>query len=224
MPDDASGVKQSTDPKGLPRRAFISGAVGAGVLIALGGIAKVAVAQEPLLRPPGGQNEAAFIGNCIKCDRCRSACPNNAIGVSNIADGLLDARSPKMDFRKGYCDFCANAGGGSSEQGDTGLLCELNCPTGALGLFNHNTQRIGLAVVDPEQCIAFARLGGCKVCVEKCLYQAITFDTAMRPVVHTDLCNGCGYCEYICPSGSYRSFTGSVNRGINIEPAGGQRP
>ena len=41
----------------------------------------------------------------------------------------------------------------------------------------------------------------------------------VRRVIHIDQekCNGCGICEYRCPSNTYRSFSGGTRRGINVE-------
>ena len=40
---------------------------------------------------------------------------------------------------------------------------------------------------------------------------------AGRPIVDSTRCNGCGICEYRCPSNTYRSFAGGTQRGINVE-------
>jgi ferredoxin-type protein NapG len=195
---------------GISRRDLVKGGVGAAALLAVGGTAKYAFGSTPLLRPPGGQDEDRFIGNCIKCDRCRSACPLSAIGVANLNDGLLNARTPKMNYRTGSCDFCN--------------LCIENCPTGALVAFNPEKEWIGPAVIDPDECIAFAKRGGCRICVDQCPFDAITLDDSSRPVVNLEKCNGCGLCENICPSHSYRAYSGSSSRGINIEHTEDLRP
>jgi ferredoxin-type protein NapG len=94
-----------------------------------------------------------------------------------------------------------------------------------LQAFDENTEWIGPAVVDPVECIAFAKVGGCRRCVDECPYLAITLNDQQQPVVDLTLCNGCGYCEYICPSHTFRSFSGNRSkRGINIEYSEEKRP
>lgn len=179
-------------------------------MLALGGVTKYAFGSTPLLRPPGGQDEDHFIATCIKCDRCRSVCPLNCIGVANMNDGLLNARTPKLNFRIGYCDFCN--------------LCIECCPTGALRSFNPETEWIAPAVIDTRLCIAYQPEGvGCRRCNDGCPFDAITSDSYGRPVVNASKCNGCGYCEYICPSNSYRVFSGIRKRAITVEVSGNSR-
>jgi ferredoxin-type protein NapG len=197
---------------GITRRQLIGGVAGAAALVAIGGATKAFAGDEELVRPPGGQDAARFLGNCIRCDRCRSVCPLDAITVANN-DGLLNARTPKMTFRKGYCNFC----GGE-------LLCVKACPTQALTSFDPDIDWIGPAVVDAEECIAFAKAGGCDRCVGACPYDAISLNEKKQPVVDLAKCNGCGYCEYICPSHKFRTYSGSAKRGINIECSETRRP
>lgn len=90
------------------------------------------------------------------------------------------------------------------------------CPTKALAPFDKTVNAIGVAVVDSNECIAFVH-GGCQKCVEACEYDAIYLDGNGCPVVKTDACNGCGVCEYVCPSSSLRSYSGSNLRGINVQ-------
>ena len=194
----------------VTRRTLIAGGAGAAVLLALGGVTKYAFSFPPLLRPPGGQDEDHFIATCIKCDRCRSICPLNCIAVANMNDGLLNARTPKLDFHIGYCDFCN--------------LCIECCPTGALAPFNPDKEWIAPAVIDNNLCIAYGTVGGgCRKCIEGCPFGAITADSEGRPLVNADKCNGCGYCEYICPSNSYRVFSGVRKRAITVEADKGAR-
>ena len=179
------------------------------MLLAFGGVTKYAFGSELILRPPGGQDEDHFIATCIKCDRCRSACPLNCIAVANMNDGLLNARTPKMDYHKGYCNFCVD---------QSKKLCIANCPTGALKDFDFEKEWISPAIIDTTLCIAYApEGGGCRKCVDVCIYGAITLDDYSRPLVDTSKCNGCGRCEYICPSNSYKRFSGIRKRAITIE-------
>ena len=199
----------------VTRRTFIAGGSGIAVMLALGGVSKYAFGSEPILRPPGGQDEDHFIATCIKCDRCRSACPLNCISVANMNDGLLNTRTPKLDFHIGFCDFCQSR----LDEGKR-PLCVEHCPTGALLSFDHETDWIGPAVIDTALCIAYhPEGGGCKRCIDGCPYEAISTDSSGRPVVVPEKCNGCGYCEYICPSNSYRVFSGVRRRAIIVEPS-----
>jgi ferredoxin-type protein NapG len=213
----------------ISRRNVVLGIAGAAVVLGVGGAVRFAAGATPLLRPPGAQDEQRFIGTCIRCDRCRSACPRDAIQIGGVEDGLINMRTPKMDYRtvhvttgserlrafgdpfeglkdiggRGFCDFCN--------------LCSENCPTGALGSFDPQTQWIGEAVIIPELCIAFGKEGGCRKCVDYCAFDAISLDAHQRPIVDSLRCNGCGVCENICPSSTYRTFSGSTKRGVNVE-------
>ena len=230
---------KSPDPEkktGVSRRNFIAGTVGAAAVVGLGAAGILAAKDEKILRPPGGQEESRFIGLCIRCDRCRSSCPRNTVEVSGIEAGLINMRTARLDYRsghitsgfeklrsysdpyeglravegEGFCDFCE--------------LCIENCPTGALKEFDPKSEWIGLAVVVPELCVAFEKKGGCRKCVDYCAFNAITLDELMCPVVASEKCNGCGICENICPTNSYRSFTGLSERGINVVPQTKARP
>jgi ferredoxin-type protein NapG len=214
---------------GITRRTLLYGAAGAAVLLGIGGAAKYAFGTAPLLRPPGGQDEERFLAACIKCDRCRSACPYDTISVASINDGLLNARTPMISFRtgrysrsdkategrfagegRGFCNFCG--------------LCIRSCPTEALRPFDPDTEWIGRAVIDEGLCIAFHNEGGCRKCVDECPFAAIALNDQSRPVIDETKCNGCGVCENICPSNTYRSYQGSNKRGVNVEQTDEQRP
>ncbi|WP_371371912.1 4Fe-4S dicluster domain-containing protein [Sporomusa aerivorans] len=185
------------------RRAFLKIAGGAfAFLLGIGEAAKI-LPNKTLLRPPGGQEETAFIARCLRCDRCRSVCPTSVIGLANLSDGILAARTPVMRFHLGYCNFCNK--------------CVEICPTQALKPFDGKTVKIGLATVKENICIAWDS-GGCKVCRNACPYQAITLDGQNRPVVDPRKCNGCGICEKVCPALVMRSYVGGNIRGIVVTP------
>ncbi len=88
-------------------------------------------------------------------------------------------------------------------------------PAPSSGVSGHES-RIGVAVIDGDRCIGWIQ-GSCRVCVDACPYDAMSTDASGRPVVDATRCNGCGICEYRCPSNTYRSFSGGTRRGINVE-------
>ncbi|MEG0418892.1 4Fe-4S dicluster domain-containing protein [Gordonibacter sp.] len=209
----------------ISRRSLIAGGAGAAVLLSLGGLTRYAWATDKeLLRPPGGQDEDRLLSACIRCDRCRQVCPMHAIESSSIEDGLLNTRTPRLNFRNhalqrtlgtteyhevdgGYCNFCD-----PEQTGGQTKRCIANCPTGALQAFDETKERIGEAVIDPVYCINYPQLGqtptGCRVCVDACPYEAIVMNDAQRPEILSNTCNGCGRCEAVCPSASYRQLVG----------------
>lgn len=186
----------------VSRRGLIAGAGCVAAMIAIGGVGKAFAGENVLVRLPGGQDDDRFLGACLKCDKCRSVCPQQCVSIAALEDGLMNVRTPYMDFHKGYCDFCNR--------------CIEVCPTQALLPFNPEAEKLGVAVIDEQECIAWKQ-GGCVKCVEACPYEAIELNQNDRPVVHEELCNGCGACEYACPSATFMSYSGSRRRGVNVE-------
>lgn len=191
----------------VTRRTVVEGAGVAVALLVFGGATRAIAGEAPQLRPPGGQDEALFQGACIRCDRCRAVCPTKAIGVGTLDSGLINVRTPVMDFRSGYCDMC-----------DGAFKCIEACPTGALTAFDALADKIGIAVVDTEECQLYGVSAKCNApCIEACAYEALRLDENGRLAVNEEKCNGCGACEYVCPTNAYRTYSGSGKRGINIE-------
>ena len=200
--------EQTQEKPSLTRRNVLVGTAGVLVLVALGGGAKAAFGSgSESLRPPGAQDEWAFLGACIKCDRCRSVCPHSCIAPMTVSEGFVAARSPKLDFTLGYCDFC-----------DGEYLCHTVCPTDAFAAFDERTDQIGVAVINKDECLAYDAVPACEKCVDACPYGAILLTESGRPIVIPETCNGCGLCEHICPSTSLRSYTGTGLRGIMVKP------
>ena len=239
-PTSSPPQQSPSTSSGISRRNLVAGGVGALALVAFGGVVRATAGDVAPLRPPGIIDEEHFIATCIRCDRCRTACPTNIIFAGGLEDGIINIRTPKLDFYvgaksyrrpegleqeavladpypillaadgTGFCNFCR--------------LCIENCPTGALQSFDPDTQWIGEAVIDSYLCIAFEKLGGCQKCADYCPFGAITIDEKRLPVVDPSKCNGCGVCVNICPSSTYRTYKGSKKRGINIESTGQDRP
>ena len=63
-----------------------------------------------------------------------------AVAVAAVGDGFLRARTPVLDFHKGYCDFCGK--------------CIEVCPTGALRSFDETAEKLGVAVVQKPRCLS----------------------------------------------------------------------
>ena len=133
---DEHGIEPKRDagPR-VSRRTFALGAVGACAVIGLGGVKYLPSAT--LLRPPGGQDEEQLVRGCLHCEKCREVCPKHAIAPAHIEDGILNARTPRMDFKSGWCDFCENEPGGPK--------CVAACPTHALSCPDPSQAIIGKA-------------------------------------------------------------------------------
>lgn len=209
-PEKAAVEAKASGPS-VSRRGVVYGVAGVAALVALGGAGKALAGEGDLLRPPSAAGEDTLLGACIKCDRCRSACPHNVIGVAHLEHGLVNARTPIMTFKYDHCDFCED---------HVSFRCVDECPTGALlAGFDPAKDKIGLAAIDTDECLLFRSIAAScsKQCIPACPYGALDLDEAGHIRVAEDKCNGCGACEAVCPSASYTSYTGSNRRGINVE-------
>ena len=213
-----AGKDEGTSPKpGMTRRTFAIGAAGVAAMFGLGG-AKL-VGADPICRPPGAQDETAFLASCIHCEKCREVCPQHAIKPARIESGILSLRTPEMDFKRGWCDFCEGTPEGIP-------LCAQACPTNALqlpeGLPSQNVV-LGTAVIKADWCLATSDMG-CRDCVDACPYEAMGISESGIPYVIEERCNGCGACEYSCISMKSGSIApGATDRAIVVVPKGGNR-
>jgi len=206
------------------RRKFMATTLQSVGLTALGGLLWSGYSDEvkasPLvLRPPGAIREEDFLTACIKCGLCAEACQNRD---TNIDKETGKARPGTLIMAKGGdhkligtpyfiptevpCYMCED------------IPCVPVCPSGALdmpSLLNEkeeldiNKSRMGLAVVHKESCIAFWGIQ-CDACYRACplLDEAITLEyrknertgkhAFLLPIVHDDVCTGCGLCEMAC--------------------------
>ena len=210
--------------KDVTRRGFVSCACGAGFMLALGGTKFLP--EEKVCRPPGAQDENRFVGACIRCGKCIEVCPNGCIVPTAIEDGIINVRTPRLNFSRsssqlrgqmGWCDHCAEYNNGVAK-------CAEVCPSGALSLSDDSsfdTMRLGVAHIETSWCLAWI-LKGCTLCKNACPQGAISFDDHNRPVVDEGLCNGCGSCEQACVSLESVSMSAgdrsATTRAITVRP------
>lgn len=197
---------------GMTRRTLCLGASAAAVMLGTGGLRYVG--SQPLVRPPGGQDEEHLVSACIRCEKCYEICPCDVIRTAHIEDGIVNMRTPTFDFSANYCDWCAEENGGDP-------LCVRACPTEALKLPAGATAEstiLGKAVINTNWCLAYLLIG-CRFCFDACPYDAMELDQDNRPVVIADRCNGCGACESVCVSLQNGSISeGATERAIVIRP------
>jgi ferredoxin-type protein NapG len=172
-----------------------------------------------VLRPPAALSEKDFLRACIKCGLCAEACLNRDSNIDKET-GLPRPSTLKMakantDVTIGTpyfvaadipCYMCDD------------IPCVPVCPTGALDLAKVTDDQgemdiammdMGLAVVDPNACIAFWGIQ-CDACYRACplLDVAIKLEYGRNertgkhafliPVVDMIACTGCGLCEKAC--------------------------
>ena len=159
--------------------------------------------QQRLLRPPGADKESEFLKKCVRCGECIKVCLRSALYPDMLKSGLYGMFTPVFIPRLGYCEYNCN-------------LCGQVCPTGAipnLPLVEKKKSVIGLAVIDKDICLPYAKKINCIVCEEHCpvpgkaikykLMEERDYSGKMvalkKPYIKDDLCIGCGICENKCP-------------------------
>ncbi|DAB40516.1 MAG TPA: ferredoxin-type protein NapG [Sulfurovum sp. UBA12169] len=206
------------------RRKFftnIAHNAGLGVMGGLlwAGYADKAKGSTLTLRPPGALKEEDFLSACIKCGLCAEACVNRPSNINKQTGkprpGTLKMAKAKDDVTIGTpffiaadipCYMCED------------IPCVPVCPTGALdiaSLTNKDSELdfrlmdMGIAVVDPNSCIAFWGIQ-CDACYRACplMDEAIKLEydrnertgkhAFLKPVIVMDVCTGCGLCEKAC--------------------------
>ncbi len=211
------------------REFFLNGARTIG-LASLGGLMWSAYVHEvtasPLiLRPPGALEEKSFLSTCIKCGMCVEACPFDTLKLAQAGDNK-PLGTPYFIPRDTPCYMCPD------------IPCVPVCPSDALDILSLtkdnkldiNTADMGVAVIDSENCIAFWGIQ-CDACYRACpiLGEAITVEYTknertgkhafMKPVVHSNVCTGCGLCEKACVTQKASIFV--LPRQIALGKAGG---
>ena len=167
-------------------------------------------AADPLvLRPPGAVPEEEFPAKCIKCGRCVENCPFGTLRLAGPGDRAAIG-TPHFTARSVPCYMCRD------------IPCVPVCPSGALDKslvsdkddsggqrLDINKAKMGLAVIDRENCIACWGIQ-CDACHRACplIDKAIVLNMSrnertgrhafMAPEVKAEHCTGCGVCERVC--------------------------
>ena len=191
------------------RRVFLLNMTRSIGIAAMGGLVWSAYVDEVsakklLLRPPAALPEEDFLKTCIKCGMCVNACPYDTLLLAKPGDNM-PLGTPYFIPRDIPCYMCPD------------IPCVPVCPTNALDeslvttndKLDINRADMGVAVIDDESCIAFWGIQ-CDACYRACplLGEAISIEYSkndrtgkhafMKPVVHADVCTGCGLCEKAC--------------------------
>lgn len=160
---------------------------------------KKAYKKEHPITPPGSVSREHFQRQCTSCHLCVSKCPSHVLKPAFMEYGLEGMMQPTVNFDKGFCNFDCT-------------VCGDVCPNAAIKPLTvkqkHLTQ-MGYVVFTEENCIVYTDGTSCGACSEHCPTQAIAMvpykEGLTIPHVDTDICVGCGGCEYVCPARPFRA-------------------
>ena len=161
--------------------------------------------QTPI-SPPGALGTEHLLKRCSSCHLCISKCPTQVLKPAFMEYGIGGMMQPIMFFEKGFCNFDCT-------------VCSNVCPNHALRPLTkeqkHKTQ-VGYVVFNEDICIVPTKLKSCGACAEHCPTQAVRMipykDGLTIPTIDTDICVGCGACEFICPVRPFKAIYVEGNR------------
>ena len=198
---EESGEKAGKLPV-LGRRVFL------GSLVSGFFLSRVFAFQSPsqserLLRPPGVVNDNDFQKKCVRCGECMKVCLQKC-PVSRLFQGRA--------VRPLHAGPCAPS---------RILRIQLQPLRPGLPHGGHTEpapgekeeEIIGVAVIDQNHCLPYAKRMNCIVCEEHCpipekaIRSEVVEETdyngkkmaLKKPYIVDELCNGCGICENKCP-------------------------
>ena len=141
--------------------------------------------RSSFLRPPGARPEKDFLARCLQCGQCAQVCIFDCIRMRTGFNPFVSG-TPEIDPRKAACHLC--------------MRCSAICPSDALEDVPIEESKMGYARLDRKQCYTWKGFIICRSCFERCPLKgtAMILEKGMYPVI-TDVCVGCGVCEYVCP-------------------------
>lgn len=155
--------------------------------------------KETPITPPGSVSLTHFQTRCTSCHLCVSKCPSHVLKPAFMEYGLAGMMQPTVYFEKGFCNFDCT-------------VCGDVCPNGAiqpLTIEQKHLTQMGKVVFVKRYCIVHTDGTSCGACSEHCPTQALSMvpyrDGLTIPHVDTDICVGCGGCEYVCPARPFRA-------------------
>lgn len=161
--------------------------------LALKPVGNSAKRQIPI-SPPGSLSHANLMQKCTSCHLCVSKCPQQIIQPAFTEYGIAGVMQPKLSFERGFCNYDCT-------------ICSNVCPAGAILPLTKDTKhstQMGVVRFIKESCIVFTDETNCGACSEHCPTQAVSMvpykDDLDIPFTQTDICVGCGGCEYVCPA------------------------
>jgi ferredoxin len=148
--------------------------------------------NQPPVMPPGAKNIDHFTESCTACQLCAANCPTNVITPASFQYGLTGVFQPYMDFNFAYCEYDCN-------------ICVTICPSDALQQLNLETKQLtqmGTVELITDLCVVYKNDTDCGACAEACPTHAVYTEMENNinyPKTRTDICIGCGACQYMCP-------------------------
>lgn len=149
--------------------------------------------QNKPITPPGSLNYDHFIDKCTACGLCVIKCPTQILKPVGLNYGFDYILKPEMNYEADFCNYECT-------------ICSDVCPNDALTtltLLQKQTTQLGKVHFKEDLCVVKTDNTDCGACSEHCPTQAVKmvpYKGALTiPKINTDLCVGCGGCEYICP-------------------------
>ena len=150
--------------------------------------------------PPGSRDRRHFTGACTACHLCVSACPTGVLKPSLFEYGFFGMMQPFMDYSASFCNHEC-------------VRCTQICPSGAilpLTVEEKLTTQTGVVRFERHNCIVITDGTSCGSCSEHCPTKAVRMvpfrGELTIPEIDTDICVGCGACEYACPVTPYKAI------------------
>jgi Fe-S-cluster-containing hydrogenase component 2 len=138
---------------------------------------------------------------CTGCRMCEVSCALKHTHECNPERSRIRVVTAEVDGRTAFvpstCMQCETA------------MCEIVCPTGAVG----RSYTTGARIIDPGKCIA------CGSCSVACPFGACFVDRRVGRSVVCDQCGGDPVCVAVCPTGALR-YAEADEANIRLRRAG----